>query len=390
MASLLYFASMVEGLFCKDVSCISGVLLNDIFLNAQEAKDQFEHGFESEAFNRLEEISKTINLLKDFKSKYAELNIRQLTPSITTPQPQPAAAPVAVEPLLPNTVKSVKRTIQGKYEKPKKAIKTNVEDTPTITSEVYSVNVRELPTVPNVPNVTNVTNDPYTNQPPPPVYAPAGVLPNAPRTHTHAPLDPKMQKLDESPDFRPFKFRIQAFTNAFHEELLRHGYTEEILPLRKVKNYLWTQRYISRFNEDGKKAKSKGNHVWNIEAKKTPSGGWIFREFTRKIAGIPDKIAYVGVKYTYAPRVWDPQVNVKSIKAVFHSPWLPDWLRWENNVLTGTPGIDAENCEITAIANYYHGDTVYKLEKSFYITIAHMDSSDQLNLNSVVSVFVDC
>lgn len=28
----------------------------------------------------------------------------------------------------------------------------------------------------------------------------------------------KMQRLDESPDFRPFKFRIQAFTNAFLEE----------------------------------------------------------------------------------------------------------------------------------------------------------------------------
>jgi hypothetical protein len=28
-----------------------------------------------------------------------------------------------------------------------------------------------------------------------------------------------MQRLDESPDFRPFKFRIQAFTNAFLEEV---------------------------------------------------------------------------------------------------------------------------------------------------------------------------
>lgn len=31
----------------------------------------------------------------------------------------------------------------------------------------------------------------------------------------------KMQRLDESPDFRPFKFRIQAFTNAFLEEVSR-------------------------------------------------------------------------------------------------------------------------------------------------------------------------
>lgn len=30
----------------------------------------------------------------------------------------------------------------------------------------------------------------------------------------------KMQRLDESPDFRPFKFRIQAFTNAFLEEVI--------------------------------------------------------------------------------------------------------------------------------------------------------------------------
>ena len=29
----------------------------------------------------------------------------------------------------------------------------------------------------------------------------------------------KMQRLDESPDFRPFKFRIQAFTNSFLEEV---------------------------------------------------------------------------------------------------------------------------------------------------------------------------
>lgn len=29
----------------------------------------------------------------------------------------------------------------------------------------------------------------------------------------------KMQRLDESPDYRPFKFRIQAFTNAFLEEV---------------------------------------------------------------------------------------------------------------------------------------------------------------------------
>ncbi|KII88363.1 hypothetical protein PLICRDRAFT_110280 [Plicaturopsis crispa FD-325 SS-3] len=45
----------------------------------------------------------------------------------------------------------------------------------------------------------------------------------------------KMQRLDESPDFRPFKFRIQAFTNAFLEELAKQGYPEEKIPMKKVR-----------------------------------------------------------------------------------------------------------------------------------------------------------
>ena len=62
----------------------------------------------------------------------------------------------------------------------------------------------------------------------------------------------KMQRLDESPDFRPFKFRIQAFTLAFLEEvsgrkiflkgtkfcpffqLARQGYPEDKIPMKKV------------------------------------------------------------------------------------------------------------------------------------------------------------
>ena len=104
----------------------------------------------------------------------------------------------------------------------------------------------------------------------------------------HQTLMPKkMARLDESPDFRPFKFRIQAFTNAFQAEVYRNGITEAECSIKKIKQFLWTQPYISRFNEDGKKAKSKGNHIWIVEAKKIPEGGWEFREFSRKIAGAP-------------------------------------------------------------------------------------------------------
>lgn len=173
----------------------------------------------------------------------------------------------------------------------------------------------------------------------------------------------KMQRLEASTDFRPFKFRIQAFTNAFHESLVREGLTEDILPLRKVKVYLWKHRYISRFNEDGKKQKSKGNHVWNIEARKrpdpssassassntgsmiaksvsttaglsgagspeiktvdgaevmsTPQGKWEFREYSSRIAGQIIKFARVGVPYIYAPRIWDAQMSCKWLSLLY-------------------------------------------------------------------------
>ncbi|RUS22686.1 hypothetical protein BC938DRAFT_475206 [Jimgerdemannia flammicorona] len=310
----------------------------------------------------------------------------------------------------PAPIPNLPQRVSTKMEKqPKKIPKTLLDDPPPIASDVYGVHSNDIIADSSTLLATQhpQQQQPQHDQQP---HSPQG----SPRTHQHAQLEPdivarldeiffqflnnlcsnldatdskgekihqtlmakKMQKLDESPDFRPFKFRIQAFVNAFHEELIRNGFTEDLLPLRKVKIYLWKSRFISRFNEDGKKAKSKGNHVWNIEAKKIPSGGWVFREFTRKIAGPPPKVAYIGLKYQWAPRVWDPQM--RSPKVVFHSPYLPDWLRWENNLLTGTPGIDAENCEITAIAHYYHGDTgqLYKLEKTFFIQVAHLDTVD--------------
>ncbi|KDQ17993.1 hypothetical protein BOTBODRAFT_104640 [Botryobasidium botryosum FD-172 SS1] len=48
----------------------------------------------------------------------------------------------------------------------------------------------------------------------------------------------KMARLDESPDFRPFKFRIQAFTNGFIEELAAQGYAEDIIPVKKVRAHV--------------------------------------------------------------------------------------------------------------------------------------------------------
>ncbi|KAF9921331.1 hypothetical protein FBU30_008685 [Linnemannia zychae] len=226
----------------------------------------------------------------------------------------------------------------------------------------------------------------------------------------HQPLmAKKMQRLEASTDFRPFKFRIQAFTNAFHESLVREGLTEDILPLRKVKVYLWKHRYISRFNEDGKKQKSKGNHVWNIEARKrpdsslsaagnasgtivtsttghssagspeiktvdgaevtsTPQGKWEFREYSSRIAGQIIKFARVGVPYIYAPRIWDAQMSCP--KAEYTSPWLPGWLKWHKGELRGIPGPDDKSCTITVIAEYMREGEKCRLEMEFPLTVS--------------------
>ncbi|KAG0011357.1 hypothetical protein BGZ81_002213 [Podila clonocystis] len=226
----------------------------------------------------------------------------------------------------------------------------------------------------------------------------------------HQPLmAKKMQRLEASSEFRPFKFRIQAFTNAFHDSLIQHGLTEDILPLRKVKIYLWRHKYISRFNEDGKKQKSKGNHVWNIEARKitdsgqqssasTPisvgggggsvtssapmstSGGattstnvqspvrWEFREYTSRIAGQLNKFAKVGVPYVYTPKIWDAQMSCPA--AEYSSPNLPAWLQWYSGELKGTPGPEDESCTITIVAKYLREGENCVLEMSFPLTVS--------------------
>ncbi|KAJ7724462.1 hypothetical protein DFH07DRAFT_897223 [Mycena maculata] len=193
----------------------------------------------------------------------------------------------------------------------------------------------------------------------------------------HQQLMPKkMQKLDESTDFRPFKFRIQAFTAAFLEELAEQGYPEEKIPMKKVRNYLWRQPLILRFNEDGKKAKSKGNHIWNVEAKKLGDGQWEFRPFHRKIAGNPPGVAYCGLLWKWQPRIWDPQACWQNIHVQYSSPSLPSWLQWKDDVLAGTPPPNAESCDITAHAKFTLDGQEGHLTRTFFLNIAPLVSAE--------------
>ncbi|KAI0670429.1 hypothetical protein C8Q78DRAFT_1070030 [Trametes maxima] len=185
----------------------------------------------------------------------------------------------------------------------------------------------------------------------------------------------KMQRLDESPDFRPFKFRIQAFTNAFLEELARQGYPEEKIPMKKIRNFLWNQPYISRFNEEGKKSKSKGNHIWHVDAKKS-EGGWLFRPFRRKLAGTPPGVAYVGLRWTWTPRIWDPQASRANMPVTYSSPSLPAWLSWKEDSLTGIPPPDAQSCDVTVEARFVQDGKEEALTHTVHITIAPMAAVD--------------
>ncbi|WFD27453.1 hypothetical protein MNAN1_002450 [Malassezia nana] len=206
----------------------------------------------------------------------------------------------------------------------------------------------------------------------------------------HQTLMPKkMARLDESPDFRPFKFRIQAFTNAFQAELQRQGLGEEDSSMRKVKPYLWTHPYISRFNEDGKKAKSKGNHIWNVEARRLPGGGWEFFTFTPKIAGAASKVAYVGEPWSWNLRIWDPQASSSNIKVVYSANTLPRWLHWEEdeNVLTGIPQDPTDSCEVSVTALYVQFGQLHRLEHSFFLKVlpSNVESRSNGEMPSTIS-----
>lgn len=204
----------------------------------------------------------------------------------------------------------------------------------------------------------------------------------------------KMARLEESNDFRPFKFRIQPFTRAFQVELQRRGLNDEDSSVRLVKPYLWTHSNISRYNEDGRKNKSKGTHVWNVMARRLSTGGWEFLTFAPKITAAPSTTTYLNKTWSWSPRIWDPQTPGTGLKAVFSFPTLPPWLCWneKENVLSGTPTNGSEGGQVCAVAMYVQQGQVQRLEHSFYLhvlsqpsAVSSEESSTQAAPNPVAS-----
>lgn len=137
----------------------------------------------------------------------------------------------------------------------------------------------------------------------------------------HHPLPPrKQQKVNALPftSWRPIKLRIQAFTSAFQEELARTlaagmNLARHEVSVKRVREYLWTKDLIARFNPSGRKAKSRGSHVWCVEARRIAddvNAEWEFRHWKRKIQVVKDSlVARWGQLLRLPLKVWDPQVQ---------------------------------------------------------------------------------
>lgn len=193
----------------------------------------------------------------------------------------------------------------------------------------------------------------------------------------HQLLVPKrMARLDESSDFRPFRFRIQAFTNSFQEYMAKRGLSEHELSTTKLKLYLRHQPLIARYNEDGRKVKSRGNHNWIIDARKRPSGGWEFREFVRRIAGAPTR-AYLGVPWEWKLRIWDPVLPSSVIRASFYVKEAPSWIQWKDvesrDTLRGVPASVDDAGQVTVAAKFRQHGQMQELQQSFFLEVAHSD-----------------
>lgn len=185
----------------------------------------------------------------------------------------------------------------------------------------------------------------------------------------HQPLmAKKMAKLDEERAFRPFKFRIQPFTNSFQDACRDLGLNEAETAPKLIKQFLWNQPLISRFNDEGKKTKSRGNHVWSIEARIIAPGHYEFRPPPPKIVPLPATAA-PKIYWHWCPKVLDSSCQGPPMSASFSCPNLPDWLEFRDDILEGTPPIDATSIMLDIVAEY----AGHKLVQTFTVAVVAED-----------------
>ena len=98
---------------------------------------------------------------------------------------------------------------------------------------------------------------------------------------------------------------------------------------------------------------------------------WVFKKFVRKIAGTPPGMAYIGLRWSWEPKIWDPQLSRASIQAEFSSPNLPPWLNWSKDVLSGVPGPDSVDTDVTVEAKVTQPHDLLTTFTDAFISIVH-------------------
>ncbi|GAA94462.1 uncharacterized protein L969DRAFT_55287 [Mixia osmundae IAM 14324] len=197
----------------------------------------------------------------------------------------------------------------------------------------------------------------------------------------------KLQKIDESGDYRPFKFRIQAFTSSFSRAVYDAGLSEADCPMKTIKVYLWAQPFIARFNEEGKKCKSRGNHIWTVDAKKMPQGGWQFRAHERHIVIPSQKTLRSGDEWSWEPRIWDQQ-NAP-LGADWSASILPSWVRIvareDSSAVVDFKGVvpsESGRQEFLLRASFEEAGQTYSFERAFALDVAVEEDTSKSGSNS--------
>jgi hypothetical protein len=104
---------------------------------------------------------------------------------------------------------------------------------------------------------------------------------------------------------------------------------------------------------------------------------WDFKPFFCKIVGTPPEVAYCGLKWSWKPYLWHPQLSLKKSVITFSSIAAPEWLSWRKGELSGVPPPGTPSCDVTILANYTldHSDDL-QVERTFSITVSPMTAYD--------------
>jgi hypothetical protein len=173
----------------------------------------------------------------------------------------------------------------------------------------------------------------------------------------------RSQAMSSMNEFATFKFKITPFID---------GYTQYCRPYVSdsvtILDYLYRSPVIVRFSTANKRVKTKGFHVWCVEARKTEEG-WVFKEHRPCVLSAPP--CYLGEPYEWKVQIYDPHSVSDSIVRIQD---LPHGFHFRDNKFYGVP-VSEGNLELEVQALY----------KSYYRTAYTTKSLKQTVIIPILS-----